>query len=570
MRIRHIQISNFRGIKELEWGIPNEKLVCLIGRGDCGKTSILDAIRLALYPSWNPTFSEFDFFDGKTDIPLTITVTLGNLASGVLKLQKYGQHLRGWSAKDSKLHDEPGDGLEEVFSIRLSVDESLEPKWTAYRPQDGEGPPVTAHDRANIGAAYLGTYADRHLTWSKYSALSRITQSSNISSSLMAALRSAKKALASSPDKLAEFSHAASEVEEIAKKLAVPVSTNGAFRPQIDSASVNMQVGGLALHDGDIPLRRLGLGSRRILTLGIQQHGQTSPSISLIDELELGLEPHRVARTVQFLSQEDRGQTLLTTHSPVVLRELAVEQLFVVRKTENGVEIRSAAVNELQDVVQGKIRKGAEAILAEKIIVCEGATEVGFCRALDRHWQTSGAEPISFVGATTLDSGGGANVKTTAIAAHSLGYDVAAIVDSDSDENFSADDKTELVNKGIHVVFWDGGLSIEEFFLRWLPWTTVIATVQLALLDPAIESGVVDAVKGRMNGTDLGDDVAAWNDSEELRIAIGTAASKKNWFKRLDKGEKWASTIFDMAPDLPDEIETKLSELKSWVHDDNT
>ncbi len=40
----------------------------------------------------------------------------------------------------------------------------------------------------------------------------------------------------------------------------------------------------------------------------------------------------------------------------------------------------------IADLVQGKIRSGAEAFLAPKIVVCEGATEIGFLRGLDDHW----------------------------------------------------------------------------------------------------------------------------------------------------------------------------------------
>ena len=31
MRIRHISIRNFRGIRELDWTIPDKTLFCLIG-----------------------------------------------------------------------------------------------------------------------------------------------------------------------------------------------------------------------------------------------------------------------------------------------------------------------------------------------------------------------------------------------------------------------------------------------------------------------------------------------------------------------------------------------------------
>jgi hypothetical protein len=48
-RIRKIEIQNFRGIKELVW-LPSAGINCLIGPGDSGKSSILDAIFGA---SWN-------------------------------------------------------------------------------------------------------------------------------------------------------------------------------------------------------------------------------------------------------------------------------------------------------------------------------------------------------------------------------------------------------------------------------------------------------------------------------------------------------------------------------------
>jgi recombinational DNA repair ATPase RecF len=42
-RIRKIEIQNLRGIKELVW-LPLAGINCLIGPGDSGKSSILDAI----------------------------------------------------------------------------------------------------------------------------------------------------------------------------------------------------------------------------------------------------------------------------------------------------------------------------------------------------------------------------------------------------------------------------------------------------------------------------------------------------------------------------------------------
>jgi putative ATP-dependent endonuclease of the OLD family len=46
-RIRQIDIKNFRSIKAFTW-LPSPGINCLIGPGDSGKSSILDAIDSAL------------------------------------------------------------------------------------------------------------------------------------------------------------------------------------------------------------------------------------------------------------------------------------------------------------------------------------------------------------------------------------------------------------------------------------------------------------------------------------------------------------------------------------------
>ncbi|MCR1572651.1 MULTISPECIES: AAA family ATPase [Stenotrophomonas] len=46
-RIRHIAIRNFRSIHSLDWS-PSAGVNCLVGPGDSGKSTILDAIDLCL------------------------------------------------------------------------------------------------------------------------------------------------------------------------------------------------------------------------------------------------------------------------------------------------------------------------------------------------------------------------------------------------------------------------------------------------------------------------------------------------------------------------------------------
>jgi predicted ATP-dependent endonuclease of OLD family len=59
-RIRKIEIQNFRGIKELAW-LPSAGINCLIGPGDSGKSSILDAVDYCVGTRRNIQFTDADF-----------------------------------------------------------------------------------------------------------------------------------------------------------------------------------------------------------------------------------------------------------------------------------------------------------------------------------------------------------------------------------------------------------------------------------------------------------------------------------------------------------------------------
>src|SRR5687767_12678158 len=100
---------------------------------------------------------------------------------------------------------------------------------------------------------------------------------------------------------------------------------------------------------------QLGLGSKRMLTTGLQKQALRTGHITLFDEVEIGLEPHRIARLVEHLKQDTSGQYFLTTHSPVVLREFTVDDLSIVHCRNGKTEIVAANRPAIADCVQGKI-----------------------------------------------------------------------------------------------------------------------------------------------------------------------------------------------------------------------
>lgn len=62
-RIHSLQIENFRGIKYFNQVFHMKPFICLIGRGDSGKTTILKAISYVLCPNWNISISDLDFYE---------------------------------------------------------------------------------------------------------------------------------------------------------------------------------------------------------------------------------------------------------------------------------------------------------------------------------------------------------------------------------------------------------------------------------------------------------------------------------------------------------------------------
>jgi hypothetical protein len=87
-------------------------------------------------------------------------------------------------------------------------------------------------------------------------------------------------------------------------------------------------------------------------------------------------------------------QVFITTHSPVAVRELSGNQLFVVRERDGQ---HSAACVGTDNDVQGTIRVHPDALLAPSILVCEGATEVGFMRGTGLQRKASANSPIALV-----------------------------------------------------------------------------------------------------------------------------------------------------------------------------
>ena len=567
MRVRHLSIRNFRGIRELDWSVPDTSLLCLIGRGDSTKSTILEALRRVFHPQWNLAFDDADFHKCVPANTISIEAILGDVPDAFRDLESYGQWLSGWDSAGARARAEPGDGLEDALRVRLRVADDLEPKWRVIKNDVDEGVPFRAPDRAQVAVSLIGAISDRHLTWSRGSLLGNLTEGDNLSLSLATAGRAAKAAFEGlRQDTLMRFDAVASTAEATARGLGVNVASS--YKAHLDSDAVSVHIGGLALHDGDMPLRQLGLGSKRMLTTGLQRQSLRTGHITLFDEVEIGLEPHRIARLLEHLKADTSGQYFLTTHSPVVLRELTVGDLHIVHRKDAKSEVVKAERTAIAESVQGKLRLGAEAFLAPKIVVCEGATEVGLLRAFDDYWISRGRPSFAYQGVALFNADGASKIQAIASDLHQLAYDVAVLADSDAPDQFSDLHAQNLRRDGVVVVKWQDQYSLEERIFFDLPWGGVIASFDLACGIRGDRRTTIDQV-GSQFGPGFTRDAGAWADASPLRTAIGKAAKAGDgWFKRQDHAQEWARIICRHVEDAimaETALARQIAALRDWI-----
>ena len=368
-----------------------------------------------------------------------------------------------------------------------------------------------------------------------------------------------------------------------------PVSPEG-YGAGLDTRFLNLGSSAIALHEKDLPLRCIGLGSRRLAALALQHAAVPDGGIALVDEIEHGLEPHRIRWVLSCLGFIDNvvkrdtegpnntntelgGQVITVTHSPVVVTELNCTNIRIVRN--NSPEI---TVLEVPEILQSAVRASASALLSRKIIVCEGRTELGLIRGLDVWWaKRNGGLTLGYQGVGLVDGSGRTGGPSYAVGLADLGYEVSYF--GDSDEPLDSSDSV-LRDRGITVVLWDGTLSTEERIALDLPQATAReffdSAVAFAVRDSEVsaQNSVWDSVKAQLAISENSPkgDIHEWTDwdteeQQKFRVALGKAAKKKKWFKNIDGGEKLAEIVGPVLPQIEStDLARKLNELERWVH----
>jgi putative ATP-dependent endonuclease of OLD family len=321
-----------------------------------------------------------------------------------------------------------------------------------------------------------------------------------------------------------------------------------------------------------------------------RQHDVGGSHITLADEVEHGLEPHRIARLLKHLGarpvddESATSQIFMTTHSPVVIRELKAADLFAVRSDAGTTSVKSVtrtaretmqghALRErvlLLRQIQGHLRRSPDAFLARKVIVGEGRTEQGLLRGLDAFWTSNGKhDSFALRGAITIDGGGNADAPAIAGYLLALGYAVFLLLDTDRKADAALVASVRTGGGTVHE--WADDCSTEQRIFFDVPWVTVAAIVNFAAECVTADSVLYNINKacgaqGMAELADLALPVAL--DTRAFRSALGKAAKNEStpWFKDITRGE----SVGDLVGKCLNQISATplakgLHSLRQWV-----
>ncbi len=561
MIIRQLKISRYRAIKDLTLH-PNPRFNCLIGNGDSGKTTILNALSLLFSRTWQTNFFDTDFHNGDTKEPIEIEAVITEFPEELLSEQKLGLHTCGWDdSKKAKL-DEPFEDTQTALAIRLRVNESLEPEWEVVGPNEATKR-ISHTDRAKLGLLLIQSERRNDFTWSRGSL---VASASNTTSSLEEELCRLNRQILSETQL-----DLGNEIEDLLESVGteignVGVDTVGELKAKLLPRSLSARNGNIAIFDDACPLEQKGTGTRKLAHFSLQSSMGKNISVLLIDEFEYGLEPHRIRQLLNYCRKGKDGsarQVFTTTHSPEVLRWLSTNELIILNQKESKHE-----ATELQEHDHELLHNMPSALLSKKVVVCEGPTEVGICLGMENFWEKQHGEKSAAAFGVAFSNGMGAPQSgQMALKLAKLGYDVALFCDADEKNKISS-----VLEAGGTVLQWEKDLNTEKQIFK-------VVSVELAKKLYKLakrynhERGMKDKIAGELGIKPAEFDeenlLAENKSQQEILEAIGASAGTKkhSWYKTEAIAIEFGELLVEhLKLNKEDHLTSTINSLGNWIY----
>ena len=154
--IYHLAIQRFRGIEVLSWH-PTCGVNIILGGGDVGKTTILDAIALLLSPTNPTTLSDTDYYGRKITDGFVIEAVMSLPSESGIDYQFKTSWPWEWNGSAAIVPSADADGAAEgdpVYRLRVRGTEDLEFVYEIVQP-DGTADNLSVTLRRSIGLVRL-------------------------------------------------------------------------------------------------------------------------------------------------------------------------------------------------------------------------------------------------------------------------------------------------------------------------------------------------------------------------------------------------------------------------------
>lgn len=550
--IRQLTIKHFRGIESLIWN-PSAGTNIILGGGDVGKTTILEAVALLLSPSNSIVLSEADYWQRNTDAEFSVQAVIALPESSEISQQQKFAWPWHWDGENAVLptlpegdDDMPTPG-QPVYRLQVRGSAELEINWEVVQPND-ELDHLSAAVRRKIGVVRLSADErnDRDLRLVYGSALDRLLADKGLRArigqqvseiDLQSKLSDdAKKALAKLDASLKK--------ESLPNNLELGLTTS-------QGLSIGALVGLLAETDGGVslPLASWGAGTRRIATLRIAAATESETRITVVDEVERGLEPYRVRRLVKTL-QDEPTQSFITSHSPIAVSAANKSHLWFLDQAGN--------IGPLpRDKIARQQERDPLTFLSRLAIVAEGPTEIGFLSCLLKHAVEG---DILDHGLSVCNGEGNAESLKVLEALAGAGVVFGGFVDNEAE---SIGRWAALKTKMGDLLFqWESGCT-EENVIAQITEPRLVELITAARADVAAERRATLATRLDIEDTSMEAIQAALQQSSstlrELIVAAATGNTDdapsedikktwkkhgKRWFKSEQGGRELAQQVF--------------------------
>lgn len=464
MIVSKLKIENFRGIKKAELEMSGHTL--LIGGNNVGKSSICEALELALSPDRQnrfPVVEEYDFYNAHYldqeghPIPVRIEVLLTNVTPTIEK--SCANYLERWDPIERRILGEGEiddvDNADHQWCLQLLTLARYNPEedefeaftfYAAKYDSENEGDSrVPRAVRRCFGFLYLRALrtGSRALSLERGSLLDVILRIQSLQTGIWEHLRSRLMAL--DPPIEAGATTLTPVLQTIERRVAEyiamdkPGNATRLFVSQLTREHLRRTISffiSLTADQEPVPFQSAGTGTLNTLVLALLSfiaELKEENVIFAMEEPEIALPPHTQRRIANYLL-ENTTQCLVTSHSPYVIEKFEPPRITLLRRRDDGeVTGKQIALGRIKAKTYRRyIRRGlAEAMLGRGVVIVEGLTEQLALAAVAEKMQAAADDlyPLDLAGVTVISADGDGNISELGEFVTSLGLPAFAFLD---------------------------------------------------------------------------------------------------------------------------------------------